>query len=145
MNSDLTTVTLSQQFQIEINGNEFLLLKLVSVDLKKIDNPDFQLKEDLTLLSPFDSYYHRVMFDDKRRINLNRISRRNWNYLNYYRLCRAEDLDILQIFVGLETALQDFLCFKSDLKYKENPIQLCEFEPEMLEEDSFEVLEMEID
>ena len=142
LNSDLTTVTFSNKSKIEFQGHQFVLVILVSIDLKRIESPHFRLKENL-LLRPY-TKYHRVTFDDDRRIYFETIIRVSPNEDPEYCLFRSQDLNIPHLLTGLETTLFDFLSLKFDGQTKDNPIQLWEFEIKQTEEDSFEVLENKI-
>ena len=138
VNSDLTTVTLFQQFKIKFGKHEFLLIKLVSADLKNIEDPDFQFKEDLIFLP--ETEYQHVTFDDDRRIYFDNLSN-NYYYDAECLILRIDDLVIPRLPLGLENALLDFLSLKSDLQNTEVPIQLLEFELTVNGQNSFKLSE----
>ena len=144
IDSDLTTVTLSNKIYIELNGIKFHIMKLVSVDLRNIESLGFKLKEDLIFLPLSFWNYFRVTFDDTRRIYLDNIEKKYIFEIPKYHLNRAKDLGIPRLLLGLESAFSDFLSLTVDLQNKETPIELWEFEIKKTEEDSVEVLENKI-
>ena len=110
LNNDLTTITLTKTFNIKTRKHSYILVILVSIDLNRIESPDFRVKEDLVLLP--EMRFHHITIDDGRRIYMNNLSRGERNI--FKELFRAEYSCIPRMPLGLETALLDFFSLRSE-------------------------------